>query len=150
MSVGPAGAGIFSDNSTDLLMRCQELAAEAGFAGRCRFVEAPASDLSVIKSASVDAVTLRAVLIYADDNASAFAEFHRVLGPGGRLSLSEPINRFALTEPPERFDGRDLVALAELTGFGEIHLTLQVDIDHPEPTPWKVACHLAPNRWTSP
>jgi ubiquinone/menaquinone biosynthesis C-methylase UbiE len=45
-------------------------------------------------SASVDVVTTRSVLIYVKDRARAFAEFARVLRPGGRTSLYEPINRF--------------------------------------------------------
>jgi arsenite methyltransferase len=47
-------------------------------------------------------VTTRSVLIYVDDKASAFEEFFRVLRPGGRLSLYEPINAFALTDNWER------------------------------------------------
>src|SRR5207247_3496765 len=39
-----------------------------------------------------------------DDKPAAFAEFHRVLRPGGRVSLFEPINRFGVRpDTPERF-----------------------------------------------
>jgi arsenite methyltransferase len=47
-------------------------------------------------------VTTRSVLIYVEDKAPAFEEFFRVLRPGGRLSLYEPINVFALTEDWQR------------------------------------------------
>lgn len=93
--VGPSGAVIFSDVSNDLLQHCRELATDAGLVDHCRFVRAPASDLAPIADASVDAVTLRSVLIYEPDKVSSFAEFYRTLRPGGHLSLFEPINRFA-------------------------------------------------------
>ena len=41
---------------------------------------------------SVDVVTTRSVLIYVKDKAAALREFYRVLKPGGRVSLFEPIN----------------------------------------------------------
>ncbi|WP_348240817.1 methyltransferase domain-containing protein, partial [Salmonella enterica] len=52
-----------------------------------------AETLEGIADSSVDVVTTRSVLIYVDDKAAAFAAFHRVLKPGGRVSLFEPINR---------------------------------------------------------
>jgi len=60
--------------------------------GRCEFVHASAEDLSVLEDASVDVVTTRSVLIYVPDKRRTFEEFHRVLKPGGRLSIFEPIN----------------------------------------------------------
>jgi arsenite methyltransferase len=89
---------IFSDVSTDLLDVCREAAAELGVLDRCRFVEAPADDLAPIEDESVDVVTTRSVLIYVQDKSAAFAEFARVLRPGGRISLWEPINRFGADE----------------------------------------------------
>jgi arsenite methyltransferase len=50
-------------------------------------------------------VTVRSVLIYIADKQKAFDEFHRVLKPGGRLSIFEPINRFGYPEPPGQFGG---------------------------------------------
>jgi SAM-dependent methyltransferase len=72
-----------------------------GVVHRCRFVRASAGDLSPIESASVDAVTTRSVLIYVEDKAAAFREFYRVLRPQGRISLFEPINRFAQEYDPD-------------------------------------------------
>jgi SAM-dependent methyltransferase len=40
----------------------------------------------------VDVVVMRSVLIYVTDKARAASECHRVLRPGGRVSLFEPIN----------------------------------------------------------
>ena len=42
----------------------------------------------------------RSVLIYVDDKRASFAALHRVLRPGGRVSMFEPINRFGHPEPP--------------------------------------------------
>jgi SAM-dependent methyltransferase len=68
-AVGPTGQVIFSDISSDLLDRCRDLAEQRGLLDRCRFVQAPASDLSRIGNEAVDAVTLRSVLIYEPDKA---------------------------------------------------------------------------------
>jgi ubiquinone/menaquinone biosynthesis C-methylase UbiE len=45
-----------------------------------------------LASGTVDAVLTRSVLIYLDDLSAALAEVARVLRPGGRLSVFEPIN----------------------------------------------------------
>jgi arsenite methyltransferase len=92
-----AGEVVFSDVSVPLLDDCRELAAAAGVLDRCRFVESPAEQLDVVEG-SVDVVTTRSVLIYVKDKARAFAEFHRVLRPGGRISLFEPVNSFGMKE----------------------------------------------------
>lgn len=102
----------FSDISTDLLAFCREAAADLGVLGRCAFAEASADDLSPIADAEVDVVTTRSVLIYVKDKASAFSEFARVLRPRGRISLFEPINRFAVQEA-NTWGGYDLGAVAE-------------------------------------
>ena len=101
--VGSSGEVIFSDVSGDLLNECRSLAAELGVADRCRFVVASADELTPIGDGSVDAVTTRAVLIYLRNKPRAFAEFFRVLRPGGRISLYEPINRLMFPEPPDEF-----------------------------------------------
>lgn len=172
-AVGPSGAVIFSDISTDLLDMCRELADHHGLRDRCQFVQAAASDLAGIDDHAVDAVTLRSVLIYEPDKAAAFAEFRRVLRPGGRLSLLEPINRYSnvlgsfdtgpVTElaaklrevyetiqpresdPMLNFDERDLVSLAEAAGFDDIHLELTLDIRRSHPRPWATVLNTAAN-----
>ena len=106
---------VFADVSTELLDRCRRAASELSAQERCRFVEASADNLGQIPDGSVDVVTTRSVLIYVADKAAAFAEFARVLRPGGRISLFEPINRYAqLTYGPESFVGYDLGALPEI------------------------------------
>ncbi len=89
---------VFVDVSQALLDDCRRLALDAGIADRCRFVEAAATELDTIEDESIDIVTTRSVLIYVKDKERAFAEFHRVLQAGGRISLFEPINSFGMAE----------------------------------------------------
>jgi DNA-binding transcriptional regulator YiaG/SAM-dependent methyltransferase len=110
----PACRVIFSDISQDLLDHVQDLARDMNVLDRCRFVHASADDLHHLADASVDVVTTRSVLIYVADKAQAFAEFQRVLKPGGRLSIFEPINSFGYPEPPFMFHGFDATPVQEL------------------------------------
>lgn len=156
--VGPDGRVIFSDHSPDLVERCRELAADLHAKDRCAFVEAALPDLTEVDDASVDVVMTRSVLIYVDDKAGTFATLHRVLRPGGRLSIFEPINRFGGARPANQlwgvdftgletivakveralerhvvsamvdFDERDLLAQAEAAGFAELHLEYRAGI----------------------
>jgi arsenite methyltransferase len=114
-AVGPSGEVICSDISDDVLDLCRARATELGLVQRCSFVKAAASDLSPIEDQAVDAVTLRSVLIYEPDKADAFAECYRVLRPGGRLSLFEPINNFR-QDASNRFlaMGYDIAPVADL------------------------------------
>ena len=111
--VGEHGQVIFSDVSQDLLDHCQILAAEASLLDRCHIVRAPADDLGMLKDSSVDVVTTRSVLIYVKDKSRAFEEFYRVLKPGGRISIFEPINRFKHPQPG-RFLGYDVTPVEDL------------------------------------
>ncbi len=95
----------------------RELATEAGVVDRCRFVRASADDLNGVPSDFFDLVTTRSVLIFVSDKRKAFAEFHRVLKPGGRISLFEPINRFPLPVPENlmgAYDGYDIGPVRDL------------------------------------
>jgi ubiquinone/menaquinone biosynthesis C-methylase UbiE len=112
--VGEQGTVIFSDVSVDLLAHDRALAERIGVADRCRFVHAPAEDLTPIADESVDVVTTRSVLAYVGPKREAFAEFARVLRPGGRISLYEPVNRHIAAEPDDSFFGYDVTAVREL------------------------------------
>jgi arsenite methyltransferase len=104
---------LFADISQDLLDFCRERAAELGTLDRCCFVECAAERLGGVDDSSVDAVTTRSVLIYVSDKRAAFLEFARVLRSGGRVSLFEPINRFARVSP-QSWAGFDLSPLPEI------------------------------------
>ncbi len=109
-----SGTVIFSDISQDLLDHSSDVATKAGVADRCRFVSASADDLSPIADESVNVVTTRSVLIYVSDKLRAFREFFRVLAPGGRIAVFEPINRFSWPESPNRFLGYDVTPVIDI------------------------------------
>ena len=125
-----AGKVVFSDVSDDLLEHARGLAAELGVLERCEFVHASAEDLSAFEDGSFDAVTTRSVLIYVERKREALAEFHRVLRPGGRISLFEPINRFGARFREETLWGYALDGLGELTAKVQaVYKALQPDTD---------------------
>jgi arsenite methyltransferase len=106
--VGERGRVVFSDISHDLIDQCRRTAEMLGVQQRCQFVVAAATALIDIPNAGVDVVTTPSVLIYVDDKAGALGEFFRILRPGGRVCLAEPINQFAFPEPPGVFLGYDV------------------------------------------
>jgi len=114
--LGPPGRVIFSDISQDLLDHCRKAAEAEGLLDRCSFVLAPADHLNGVPTASVDVVTTRSVLIYVQDKAAALREFCRVLRPGGRISLAEPINRLMGWDDRSRFYGYDIRPVMALGG----------------------------------
>lgn len=79
------------DPSVDALEELLRGAHEAHLAGVMYLI----GDAHVIPlpDASVDAVVTRSVLMYVPDIHLAVSELYRVLRPGGRISLFEPINR---------------------------------------------------------
>lgn len=112
--VGAEGRVIFSDISDALLAHSHEAVAAEGLLARARFVSTRADDLAAIPDGTVDAVTTRSVLIYVADKAAALAAMYRVLRPGGRISLFEPINRLMHPESSDRFWGYDVGAVRAL------------------------------------
>lgn len=108
--VGTEGAVIFDDISDELLDRCREI---AGGDARCTFINASVLDLP-LPDASVDAAAMRSVVIYVPEKQRAFDEVQRVLKPGGRISLFEPLNSFAYPEPDDTFLGVQVGELREL------------------------------------
>jgi len=93
--VGPSIQVIFTDISAPLIERAKQLALERELQDRCVFLQTPAEELEGVASESADVLTSRAVLAYVGDKMKALRQFHRVLKPGGRISIGEPINRDA-------------------------------------------------------
>jgi ubiquinone/menaquinone biosynthesis C-methylase UbiE len=111
--VGPRGRVIFSDQSPTLLDACRSLATTGGVAERCEFRETALPGLDAIASQSVDVVLTRAVVMYVKDKAGCLIGMHRVLRPGGRISLLEPISRVLLAEPADELYGYDVSGCVE-------------------------------------
>ena len=148
---------VFSDISQPCLDDCRALAGD-----RARYHLATATDLGDVEA---DVVTTRSVLIYVDEKQRAFDEFFRVLRPGGRLSIFEPINRFGMEERDRDYSFEDvagvedllariwrreedagvneamigskidLLALAQRAGFRHVRIDLRAEVK-PEPM-WK-------------
>jgi ubiquinone/menaquinone biosynthesis C-methylase UbiE len=89
--IGPALHVILTDVSAPMLRHAQMLATQRQVQGQCAFLQCPADKLDQIADGSVDVVTTRAALAYVADKSAALREFHRVLKPGGRISIAEPI-----------------------------------------------------------
>jgi SAM-dependent methyltransferase len=128
--VGRTGRVVFSDISRELLATCRAATAKNGTAANCDFVEAPADDLGMVGDSAVDVVTARAVLMYVRRKDRAFREFHRVLRPGGRLSIHEPINGFASRDPSSRLLGIDVAPVSALAAKVKDVLTPLSDSDY--------------------
>lgn len=89
--VGSSLRVILTDVSAPLLAHAEAEAVQRGVREQCTFIECPAERLAGIRDASVDVVATRAALAYVADKPAALQEFRRVLKPGGRISLCEPI-----------------------------------------------------------
>jgi SAM-dependent methyltransferase len=108
--VGPDGRVTFLDQDANTI---RELGASLGGDPRARLVVDDAMRLEQIDSDSIDLVVMRAVLLYIPAKVEALHAAVRVLVPGGRIVISEPVNR-PLYYPAERFWGFDLSAIPEI------------------------------------
>jgi ubiquinone/menaquinone biosynthesis C-methylase UbiE len=89
--IGPTLRVWLTDVSEPMLRHAEEQALARGVRGQCTFLRCPADRLEGMDDASVDVVATRSVLAYVLDKTAALREFHRVLKPGGRISLAEPL-----------------------------------------------------------
>ena len=138
--IGPDGSVVALDISVDCL---DELRAACDDA-RVSYLVGSAEVLP-LPDASVDVVLTRSVLIYVREKAEAAREFLRVLRPGGRVSLFEPVNRrntqlwelvdfgdlaervekdfyrrWPHDDPMQDFDVADMTRWFEEAGFAEV------------------------------
>jgi ubiquinone/menaquinone biosynthesis C-methylase UbiE len=108
--VGSNGTVTFLDHDASAV---REL--ESSLAGdpRAMVVADDAVRLERIATGSMDLVVMRAVLLYLPGKVEALRAAVRVLVPGGRIVMSEPVNR-PLYYPAERFWGFDLSSIPEI------------------------------------
>jgi ubiquinone/menaquinone biosynthesis C-methylase UbiE len=86
-----SGCVVAVDISADARAECRRLAEPAADVAPVVYAVGDALQLP-LASASVDVVMTRSVLIYLADKLAGIRELHRVLKPGGRASIFEPIN----------------------------------------------------------
>ena len=138
--LGPDGSVVALDISVDCL---EELRATCDDP-RVAYLVGGAAVLP-LPDGTVDVVMTRSVLIYVREKAEAAREFYRVLRPGGRVSLYEPLNRrntqlwelvdfgdlservtadFYRRWPPDHpmqdFEAEDMIRWFEEAGFAEL------------------------------
>jgi len=89
--VGPSLRVLLTDISLPMQKYAATRAAERGVSRQCSFLLCDAEQLHGIEDGSVDVVVTRSVLAYVSDKVAALREFFRVLKPGGRISLAEPV-----------------------------------------------------------
>jgi arsenite methyltransferase len=109
---------IFNDISEECLADCRSVAGVAA-----SYHRASATDLGDV---SANVVTTRSVLIYVAEKQRAFAEFFRVLRPGGRLSIFEPINSFGMKEREATY------GFSDLTGVESLFRKVAAEVDRVE------------------
>ena len=89
--IGPSLRVILTDVSAPMLGYAESVAVQHNVRAQCTFLRCTADNLKGIADASVDVVATRAVLAYVADKRAALVECFRILKPGGRLSIAEPI-----------------------------------------------------------
>ncbi len=189
--IGPSLSVGLTDISEPLLEHAKAEATRRSVSHQCTFSPCSAENLWSVEDNSTDLVTTRAVLAYVQDKAAAFREFHRILKPGGRISIAEPIlqeeawyacelrrrvneaaarphespdpflpllhrwkaAQFPDTEelcarsPIANFGERDLLSLAKIHGFRELHLELHIDEKPQFSCNWDVFLGVSPHPW---
>jgi arsenite methyltransferase len=91
--VGPSLRVLCTDVSPSMLQHAESVATQRAVRDQCTFLQCSAEALNDIPGESADVVTTRAVLAYLPDKIAVLREFRRILKPGGRVSIAEPIRR---------------------------------------------------------
>lgn len=114
--IGESLRVILTDISAPMLRYAESMASKRNLRSQCSFLASGADKLEGIADSSADAVVTRASLAYVANKKAAIGECFRILRPGGRLSICEPIlqdeafyvralkNRIEdKSHPPDRF-----------------------------------------------
>ena len=82
---------LFVDGSARLLAAARSHAEARGDAERCAFVRTDLATLDGVADGALDVAVARAAFAHVPDKAAAFRALARVLRPGGRFAIGEPI-----------------------------------------------------------
>jgi ubiquinone/menaquinone biosynthesis C-methylase UbiE len=89
--IGPSLRVTLTDVSAPMLRYAESVALRRNVLSQCTFLECSGDNLKGIADATVDVVVTRAALAYVADKKAALDECFRILKPGGRVSIAEPI-----------------------------------------------------------
>jgi len=89
--IGPTLSVLLTDVSAPMLRHAESVARQRQLHDQCSFLLCSGDRLDGVADASVDVVACRAALAYVADKNAALREFRRVLKPGGRISVAEPV-----------------------------------------------------------
>lgn len=87
---GMKGKVIASDAFIDCVEECFKIAKTCGIEQEMGFLQADASDTK-LDVETFDVLVMRSVLVHIVDKQKAINEFFRILKPGGRISVFEPV-----------------------------------------------------------
>ena len=89
--IGASLQVILTDVSAAMLQYAEAESRSRDVRSQCKFLECSAERLAGIEPRSADVVACRAVFAYVADKKTALSEFFRILKPGGRLSIADPL-----------------------------------------------------------
>jgi len=149
-----SGKVIASDYAKDCIDECRKIAESCHITQGMEFLLLDSSSMN-LEDDYVDVVVMRSVLVHVLNKAKAIKEFYRILKPGGRISIFEPIiksntryyelinplnfpnyEKLKETEykmmtdendPLVNFDNESLIRDFEIAGFREIDLDLSTE-----------------------
>jgi arsenite methyltransferase len=138
--VGPAGHVIGVDMTDDMLAKARENARRGGYSN-VEFRKGDIENLPV-ESGTVDRIISNCVINLAPDKARVFAEAHRVLKPGGAITVSDIVS-FGEVPGEVRsdlekwagctagaMDKEKYLGVIRAAGFGEVSVMKEVIYDY--------------------